>query len=170
MVQPVHGTPSLDVNGWIFHHVETLQPFLDDRGSPLLFSPQKRFTNMRSLPLHVYGEGPFCSFRIAKSKGLTGVYILVVNDCIRYVGECEDLCKRFNTGYGNISPRNCYVGGQATNCRINRKVLDVEQSGGKVDLYFLPTTDRKAIERELLADHHSVWNGRQSRSPQPESD
>ena len=162
MIQIEQSPQLLNVNGRAFQFVETLQPLMDNNGSPILFFPQERFLNKKNLPLHFFGRGAFCSFRIAKSKRLTGVYLLVVNDSIRYVGECENVCKRFNTGYGNISPRNCYLGGRTTNCKINRKLLDVVQSGGRVELYFLPTTDRKAVERELLSNHRPDWNGRQS--------
>jgi hypothetical protein len=29
----------------------------------------------------------------------------------RYVAEAQHLVQRFNNGYGNISSRNCFVGG-----------------------------------------------------------
>jgi hypothetical protein len=38
-----------------------------------------------------------------------------VDESKEYVGECRDLVKRFNSGYGQISPRNCFVGGRRTN-------------------------------------------------------
>ena len=30
---------------------------------------------------------------------------------------------RYNNGYGRISPRNCFQGGQSTNCRVNNLIF-----------------------------------------------
>ena len=102
---------------------------------------------------------PF-QFHIRVPKGQVGVYALVVDDVVRYIGECEDLGKRFNAGYGNISPKNCYIGGQPTNCKINHQVLDIAKSGRHVCLYFHPTAERYVVERQLIAAYAPRWNGR----------
>ena len=53
----------------------------------------------------------------------TGRCLSLVRDGqIIYIGETAGLRQRFNMGYGNISPRNCYVGGQSTNCKMNKIV------------------------------------------------
>ena len=116
------------------------------------------FAKSDAVPLHKHGHGTFCKFRISVPKGLAGVYALVVDGSVRYIGECEDLGKRFNMGYGNISPRNCYEGGQRTNCKINRRVLDVSKAGGRVDLYFHPTPLRQTVEKQLVASCPPPWN------------
>jgi hypothetical protein len=141
---------------------QSLEPDRTSDGAIHEFFPADRFLNAAGLPLHSYGEGPFCAFRIGAPAGLPGVYALIVDDEVRYLGECADLRARFNAGYGIISPRNCFVGGQPTNCRINRRVLEVVKAGGRVDLYFLLTSpsDRKAVELELLARFSPPWNGR----------
>jgi hypothetical protein len=76
------------------------------------------------------------------------------------VGECIDLARRFNTGYGRIDARNCYEGGQNTNCKVNALVLDAVKSGRQVELWFLQTSRRKDIEAELLIALRPPWNGR----------
>jgi hypothetical protein len=53
-------------------------------------------------------------------------------------------------GYGQISPRNCYIGGQPTNCRLNHLIYLASKDGKKVDLWFMPTGDRFAIEAALI--------------------
>ena len=35
---------------------------------------------------------------------------IVTNDRLTYIGECQDFAQRFNTGYGQISPKNCFKG------------------------------------------------------------
>ncbi|MGH2560697.1 MAG: GIY-YIG nuclease family protein [Thermomicrobiales bacterium] len=121
-------------------------------------SPQGRYTKCDVSPLHKHGHGTFCKFLISVPKGLIRVYALVVDGSARYIGECEDLGKRFKMGYGNISPRNCYKGGQQTNCKINRRVLDVSKAGGRVDPYFHPTPQRKPVEKQLVSTYAPPWN------------
>ena len=49
---------------------------------------------------------------------------LALDGDLRYVGECANLSARFNVGYGNISPKNCFSGGQETNCRLNNLLYE----------------------------------------------
>lgn len=118
--------------------------------------PQHKFKNLNSLPLHKYGGGPFCSFTISTKTNKEGVYLITVNDKITYLGECENLSRRFNPGYGKISPRNCFLGGQSTNCRINNKIHEVANE--KVKVYFHETKNRFEVERELIMQLDPIWN------------
>jgi hypothetical protein len=151
------GDEALVLGGRDFALVQHLAPERNEEGAIREVSPQGRYK--KAIPLHQYGHGTFCAFRIAVPAGLVGVYALVVDGSVRYLGECADLGTRFNGGYGTISPRNCYVGGQSTNCKINRRVLDVSKAGGRVDLYFHPTPQRKTVEAHLIAAYLPPWNG-----------
>lgn len=149
----------ITLEGWEFAFVAQLDPERDDMGVIRESSPQARYAKSDTVPLHQHGRGPFCSFHITVLPGLAGVYALIVDGSVRYIGECEDLGKRFNAGYGNISPKNCYKGGQATNCKINRRVLEVSQSGARVNVYFYRTAQRKTVEKLLIARYMPPWNG-----------
>jgi len=83
---------------------------------------------------------------------------LTVRNEIKYVGECDDLFKRYGMGYGNISPRNCFEGGQMTNCRINSDILSITKLNNSVDLYFFETNNRFKIEHELIKNQNPIWN------------
>jgi hypothetical protein len=61
-------------------------------------------------------------------------------------------------GYGNISPRNCFKGGQETNCRINNLIYETAKEGVSISLWFLNTQDHKSVEGELLMDKGPDWN------------
>ena len=61
-------------------------------------------------------------------------------------------------GYGNISPRNCYTGGQSTNCKMNKAVMEYYEKGTPVDLYFYETDQYKQVELELLRRCHTRYN------------
>ena len=61
-------------------------------------------------------------------------------------------------GYGTISPRNCFIGGQKTNCKMNNVVFNTYTNGQKIDIYFYETKEYKAIEKELLDDIITPYN------------
>jgi hypothetical protein len=149
----------LKINNLFFSHVCKIIPQLDTSQNILEFFPQERYENKNNLKLNKYGVGPFCKFTInRKYSNKTGVYILTVGDDIRYVGECDDFYKRYGMGYGTISPRNCFEGGQPTNCRINSNILLSIKSNNSVNLYFLQTEDRFKIEHELIQSQNPSWN------------
>jgi len=148
-----------EFEGLTFREVCEIVPDLNDNGFPIEYLPQSKYEHCTEIPLHEYGFGPFCQFKIpGEYNGKTGVYILEVDDEPKYIGECEDLGIRFNMGYGNISPRNCYKGGQPTNCRINNLVLQTFKSCSKIKLFFLETDSRFEIERFLIQKLNPEWN------------
>lgn len=120
--------------------------------------PQARYANVRGLPLNNYGSGPFCKFSIPSSYPVSGVYIISVDDEPLYVGECASLSARFNAGYGNISPKNCFVGGQQTNCRVNSLIFAAAETGSSIALWFCPTDDYKVMEAALRSALRLTWN------------
>jgi len=61
-------------------------------------------------------------------------------------------------GYGNISPKNCYKGGQETNCRLNNLIFQSATAGAGIALWFHETANYKAVERELRAELVPEWN------------
>jgi len=82
---------------------------------------------------HNCGSGPFCRFRIPSNLPLEGVYALLIGESVRYVGECIHLSKRFNMGYGQISPRNCFVGGQPQIARLTGTSWKRPSAGSSLD-------------------------------------
>ncbi len=111
--------------------------------------------------LNSYGDLEYCTFEIADSwaLGLRGVYFYSVDDEVKYVGRCKDsMKKRINQGYGKIHPKNCYIDGQATNCRINALICEMKD---RVSLWLLPLFDTDEIdsyEKSLLNVLDLAWN------------
>ena len=125
--------------------------------------PQSRYARCGQVPLHRYGRGPFCRFSVAKGWKKAGVYTLDVDGDKLYVGECQNLEERWGPrGYGTIQPRNCFEGGQQTNCRINNLILLSIKGGARVTLWFLEAEAgkrrRKSIESGLVSDLNPPWN------------
>lgn len=146
----------LTVCGYPFRFLQELIP-LCENGKVRRFYPQRQYDNQKGLPLSRYGAGPFCRFSV-RAPAAPGVYLWVCQGEIVYIGETQDLSQRFNMGYGNISPRNCYLGGQSTNCKMNRVVMDCYEKGTPIRLYFYKTTDYKRVELELLRRYHTKYN------------
>jgi len=138
----------------------------DQGGEIVEYCPSSRYKNTGNLPLHEFGKEPFCHFKIP-SDPLTktiGIYALVeVGGQVKYIGETGDsLVDRFNGGYGRISPRNPFKGGQQTNCHINKRLLESAKSGRSIELWFHPTDvpkgERKANEKRLIRSLRPPWN------------
>ena len=151
-------TPFIDIDGHIFQFVCQIEPERDGNGAILEFMPQERYQNRRSLPMNPYGMGSFCRYRIPKNRHQEGVYLITRDGEVVYIGKCIDLTYRHNIGYGQISPKNCYEGGQPTNCRINAKILKYAKSGHQFGLWFLTTPDSNRIEIELINSCNPAWN------------
>ena len=151
--------------GYAFERVGAIQPERDGSGEVRGVLPQSRYRNERNLELNRYGRGPFCRFRIARGENWrrSGAYILTSGNTVCYVGECQILESRWGpNGYGSISPRNCYTGGQETNCRINNLIFTETKTGGEFDLWFHSLAGgkqaRRAVECQLVADLEPLWN------------
>ncbi|MDD2476893.1 MAG: GIY-YIG nuclease family protein [Dysgonamonadaceae bacterium] len=148
---------TLRVFGYEFCYIQQLIPDCDVSGSIIKYYPQNEYDNKKGLLLSHFGKGAFCRFSI-NAGDCPGVYLWVVDDSIIYIGETENLKKRFNMGYGRIAPRNCYIGGQSTNCKMNKVILNLYEQGKTVSLYFYNTTDYKRIELELLRKIDTKYN------------
>lgn len=111
--------------------------------------------------LNPYGDRSFCTFSVDLDNTLdnTGMYAFVKGNQIVYIGRCRDsFRKRFKYGYGKINPKNCYLDGQSTNCRINSLI---NQERGVVSIYLNNNSDREYIEvaeKELIRIYSPAWN------------
>jgi hypothetical protein len=155
--QPSAGE-SISLDSLDFGFICRIEPHRDRHGSIEELFPQCRFDNQQALPLNKYGDGPFCKFKIPNGLDLNGVYAILVDESLKYIGECEYLTSRYNMGYGNISPRNCFRGGQETNCRINNLILRAAKGGSTITLWFHESSRYKEIERALRETLRPKWN------------
>lgn len=157
------------IDGAEFRFIDNMDPDRDPGGRVSELRPASKYDNRNSLRLNKYGEGPFCHFRIRAEKQTLdslGVYGIVQNpSTVLYVGKCtgttSTLGKRFNTGYGTISPRNCYEGGQSTNCRINHLILEATKRGTMLTVVFHGCHigyEASALEAKLIQKLRPPWN------------
>ena len=113
-----------------------------------------------------YAPGPFAYMSVPAAPAAPGVYVLFVDDEVRYVGEGQDLAERFGPiGYGQIHPRNCHHDGQSTNCKLNSLTLKEAREGRSVEVWFRFSTERKLLEAKLISELAPPWNGRMDTEP-----
>ncbi|KKB53192.1 hypothetical protein HMPREF1212_01355 [Parabacteroides sp. HGS0025] len=142
-----------------FKFIQNLSPEANENGDIIEFRPQELFTKKDIIPLHKHGSGTFCHFSIDKKwNGLSGVYAFYIDDQMIYIGKCQDLGNRFNQGYGCISPKNCFQGGQSTNCKLNKVILEAIKKQQTVTVYFHETPNFSVIESDLINYYHPMYN------------
>lgn len=154
------------LNNYVFDYIEDLIPEYDSKGNIVTYSPQDLYNNKKNLPLLPEAENNarFCRFRVCNASPCSGVYAWIVDGAPIYIGETRNFKMRFNSGYGNISPRNCFKGGQKTNVKMNKVVLDYSMRGKTIELYFLMTNDYKKIELELIGSYRPLHNEKNNKS------
>ena len=147
-----------------FAYVASIEPDKHKDGSVAEFRPQDRYNNKRGDPLNRHGAGSFCRFRVSQARHDEGVYAITINGQTKYIGECVNLAQRFSSaGYGGISPKNCFQGGQPTNCKINKKILHHAKQRDMIELWFIktePGNARKVLESRMINSINPEWNGR----------
>jgi len=113
--------------------------------------------------LNAYGDSRYCKFRMSASQfsDRKGIYVFKSNGIIRYIGRVKGeytFNQRINMGYANISPKNCYIDGQSTNCHINSIINSCK---GSINLYILPLDNDEEIinlEKLLINLVNPDWN------------
>lgn len=150
---------SLTVSDRSFDFVTEITPERTDNGTVEALTPQQKYREANASFVHTYGWGPFCRFSIPTGwTDKSGVYALYSDNEIKYIGETQDLETRFNQGYGTISPRNCFNGGQETNCRINTLIREEVIAEYSVSLFYCDTENRAELESELVKYIDPPWN------------
>lgn len=143
-----------------FSFIQELEPGRNMFGEIKQFLPQALYNDKNKLNLHSYGQGPFCKFSTSSCGNVSGVYALFDSKDLLYIGQTVNLLQRFNSGYGNISPRNCYTGGQSTNCKINNLILNKYLDGERIFLYFYEIENYDMVENRLLIVLNPPFNGK----------
>jgi len=96
--------------------------------------------------LNPNGNLKYIDFYLKNQQDYTkkGVYFYFVGKKLYYIGRCKDSMKqRINSGYGHITPKNCYKDGQTTNCKMNAFVLENKR---KINLKIYVMDNDKQIE------------------------
>ncbi len=122
---------------------------------------ETRYFTVPSPDLNPHGHLPFCSFPTPDLPKSCGVYVLTFDHEPAYVGEAENLRKRWSRGgYARISRYNCLKKGRSTNCKISHGILCAARDGRAIHLWIHETNDRHSLEASLIAELKPRWNDR----------
>lgn len=130
-------------------------------GELRLVRPHQRFANPRVLRLNAYGLGPFVRLAVLPLPDRPGVYAVCEEPGdVLYVGRARDSLRRRwgRQGYSVIDPRNCFVGGQSTNCRVNSLIAERLGKSDVLHLWYHKIEDPVALEQELVVSIKPPWN------------
>ncbi|MHB8355527.1 MAG: GIY-YIG nuclease family protein [Vulcanimicrobiaceae bacterium] len=119
--------------------------------------PETRYAKKDEAALLPNGAGPYCTFAVSGLPTASGVYVFFVDGVPRYVGRAENLKGRLYQ-YGHISPRNCYVGGRATNIGLNKHVRAALALRAEVEVFYHATPDFVTVERRMIEGLQPSWN------------
>lgn len=149
----------MQIGGYEFSYGSLIDARRKPDGVLELDYPSVRYDNVKNLRLHKYGSGPFVFLRLAPLPTEPGVYAIVEGDRVLYVGKASVTIQvRWQLGYQSIQPRNCFQGGQSTNCRVNNLIHDALAASRHIDLYLLATPNYVEVEDELIALVQPPWN------------
>ncbi len=148
-----------------FRFICNIEPLRDYvTGQIREFYPDQEYRG--TAPLHKYGKGPFCVFTIPITvSGANGIYAVVGENEVLYVGATDDLYDKFHFQYGHIQPRDCYSGGHPEQCRMNHLVMSEVKEGKSLKLYFLETREKDALQMDLVRTLKPKWNIHGKRAP-----
>jgi hypothetical protein len=113
------------------------------------------------LYLNKYGDEKFCRYKIEGFLNDKGIYCYVVDNEIKYIGRSKKTFKeRFNE-YGKITPYNCLIDGQSTNCRVNAKINSLKKNEVYVGIFKMTNSSNeqiKDLETKILSLGNFEWN------------
>lgn len=107
---------------------------------------------------------PYCKFKMSNISLNNGVFIIKVDDRIRYVGGTENLDRYF---YGGCS-KTCDSGtsnvqGWPSECRLKKGVSAQVKTGELVEIWFLQIADekqRRSVKLKLGKGRKLEWDRR----------
>lgn len=150
---------TLSLDGLAFGWAGAIEPVREPGGAIREEMPQGRYANIGRLGLNAHGAGPFCEFTVPGLPSAPGVYAVTVAGAVVYVGISVDIRQRWGPmGYGRISPRNCFEGGQSTNCKVNHAILVESRAGRAIELWVHETAEPRLLEARLIRDLDPPWN------------
>ena len=145
--------------GYDFEHVGEIELERDARGEVVKYRPGAG----KRTPLHRFGQGPFCRFRIAQGWRCGGIYVIECGGIACYVGECENLARIWGN-VGHITPSKVLrEDGNQTHCMNNNLIFNEVAQGEKVNLWFYVIEDKKTretVKRQVIQKCNPSWNVR----------
>ena len=135
---------------------------LNSKLGEFLFKLKDESNNDYKLFLNRHGDELYCNYNITKYSNDKGIYCYIVDDKIVYIGRSKQTFSKRFKDYGKITPYNCLIDGQATNCNINSRVNSLDSL--TVGFYIMNNSTDKEIEIlekkiiNALKNDNDLWN------------
>lgn len=143
---------TLDLGSVQFQYLADLLPDGDPSGRTDRYTAHDKYRNDSGLALNPEGVGPFCRLRVRHAPKAAGVFALLCEGSVVYLGATDDLYHTINLELGLIAPRACYERGDENACRVNNRVLTAHEHGSTVSLWFHLSVAGSLLLRRLLAE------------------
>lgn len=138
--------PKKKLNRFANIHLEKYADYLNLPLGEFLFDLKINNNNDYKLYLNKFGDKHYCDFKLdsnlLQSKG---IYCFIVNERIIYIGRSKKTFEERINEYGKITPYNCLIDGQNTNCKINSKINDLQNVN--IGLYQMNNCSNNEIEK-----------------------
>jgi hypothetical protein len=100
------------------------------------------------LYLNKYGDLSYCEYKLNHFTNDKGLYCYIIENKVIYIGRSKKTFKERINEYGKITPYNCLIDGQATNCKINSIINELNSPSIKMGFYKM--NNNKGEEISLL--------------------
>ena len=146
-------------------HFKQYSEYLDVPLGEFLYLLKANNNNDYLAYLNGFGDKRYCEFNLnsilSNSKGL---YCYIVDERIQYIGRSKKTFGERIKEYGKITPYNCLIDGQNTNCKINSIINN--HSNVKIGLFEMNDRTNREIEeleKEIIKYLNSIsgfdlWN------------
>jgi hypothetical protein len=146
-------------------HLERYSRYLDFTLGEFLYTLKENNNSDYLSYLNGYGDKRYCDLKLVSTMSNSkGLYCYIVDQKIQYIGRSKKTFGERIKEYGKITPYNCLIDGQNTNCKINSKINEIS----KVNIGLLEmndSTDREIEELEKKIIRHlnfdlglDLWN------------
>jgi L-rhamnose mutarotase len=144
-------------------HKKKYKEYLDRSLGEFLITLKNNDLHDYKLYLNKYGDEKYCFFKLDFFQNEKGIYCYIVDDSIKYIGRSRKNFKERINEYGKITPYNCLVDGQATNCNINSKINSIKEVYiGIFTMINKSNIEIEDLERTILHNINLEWNIKKS--------
>jgi len=167
-ILPEQYNRSIEIGGYEFRFLQELRPKTGENGKFIVERPQDGSEYLGTREFHQYGNQDFCIIETVDDlpEG-SFVYVLRDKNDVLYIGQSDNLKRRWGQNYKKISPSDPFKDphdprkhGKQTNCKVNANILKHYQAGKHVFLYahaIEGKSKRLKLERELTLAKNPKW-------------
>jgi hypothetical protein len=141
------------------------EQYLDQNFGEFLKQLKENNNDDYKLYLNKYGDLSYCEFKLNQFTNDKGLYCYIIENRVIYIGRSKKTFKERINEYGRITPYNCLIDGQATNCKVNSKINNLNQeiiTMGFLIMNEFSDTEISTLEKKIIKflneNGEDLWN------------